>query len=627
MKSSHETTEWKAKTGRGVKIILLDSGVNTAHPELVRFDWNQGAQVVRTESGLQLGNQFADSLGHGTAIAAILKRLVPDAEIFPIKIFQEQLEVDVEHLIYALEHVVESLDGQIVHLSLGLTYGGEIARLRELCEELERRGTLIVSAFDNAGAISYPAAFAGVIGVDASFRCKGDYEYEFVAGQLVNLRAKGSHQRLAWVEPPYIFRGGASFAAPYVTAYLAKWIEAGVTDRTALFAALRAEATFVYEAQPQRPRTTLFPISRAVIYPFNKEMHSLVRFQDLLSFQLYAICDSKYSGQIGQPVSNILRGLPDTGQSIQNIDHLDWTGDFDTLILGHVGWFSQATGSDMLELFLQSALEHGKHVYCFDSLNAYRHLVAQAEAKGLKFECPVVTLDDLPANRFGKLRRIGKPVLGVFGTSSRQGKVTLQLGLRRRFLRDGYRVGQLGTEPSSLLYGMDEVYPMGYNSTVEISGYHALIVLNEMMSRIEDQDPDIILVGSQSGTVPYDFGNAGQYTFPALDLYLGTSPDAVILVVNLDDDIEYVRRTVQVLENLGHSQVVALAIFPLQKTVLPWAGIKMNPSDAQELEAYRAMYAQELGKAAYVLRSDAEVDELYERVVAFFAGEEEAVYA
>lgn len=41
-----------------------------------------------------------------------------------------------------------------------------------------------------------------------------------------------------------------------------------------------------------------------------------------------------------------------------------------------------------------------------------------------------------------------------------------------------YKIGFSGTEPSSLLFGADEVYPMGCESTVHVSGYDAITYIN-----------------------------------------------------------------------------------------------------------------------------------------------------
>jgi len=46
---------------------------------------------------------------------------------------------------------------------------------------------------------------------------------------------------------------------------------------------------------------------------------------------------------------------------------------------------------------------------------------------------------------FGKLYKNDIPILGIFGTRSKQGKWSLQMELRKRLLADGYVVGLLGT--------------------------------------------------------------------------------------------------------------------------------------------------------------------------------------
>ncbi|MGZ4107630.1 MAG: S8 family serine peptidase [Tumebacillaceae bacterium] len=619
MNNTVETqTDWKSKLGTGIRIVVMDSGVNVQHQDLQSYSFS-GLSIQQEEEGVfRVTEDIQDTLGHGTAVSAIIKKLVPQAEIFAVKVFQDELETNLDTLLYALEQV-EKVECHILHLSLGVTQGDDIPRLREICERLTAKGVIIVSAFDNDGAISYPAAFPNVIGVDASMICKTDYDYEFVESPIVNLRAKGSHQRLAWVEPKYIFRAGASFAAPYVSGYAAKLIESGVTEQAGILDELKQAAMKLYPNNTTPSHKSKFAINKAVVFPFNKEMHSIARFQDLLTFDLHAICDTKYSGQVGQPISKILRTSVPNDVTVENIDNLDWNDDFDTFVLGHVELLSEKIGVNFIEMILEKCIEHGKNVYCFDGLSRYEELVSQANERGIKIFYPQVDMSDVPVNRFGKLRKIGKPVLGVFGTSSRQGKFTLQMNLRRKFLRDGYGVGQLGTEPSALLYGFQEVYPMGYNSTVQVHSYQAVQVLNEMMGRIEDTNPDIILVGSQSGTVPYETGNLSRFTFPAIDFVLGTQPDAYILCANLEDEVAYVKRAVQVLENLGPGKVVGLAIFPLRKQVIPWAGVKMDLTDRVEIEDLKKALQDELGIEAYALNSDEELEALYQKCLDFYS--------
>lgn len=615
-----QISEWKQLQGEGIKIVVLDSGVNPHHPQMKDYAFDAGVSIIAEGDEYRTNEDFTDQIGHGTAVTSIIKRLVPQAEIYTIQVFRDQLEVRVDCLVRALEHVLTEVDCHIVHMSLGITHGGEVGPIRDLCKQLTDRGTIIVSAFDNDGAISYPAGFPNVIGVDSAQFCKGDYEYELVEGSVVNIRAKGSYQRLPWVQQPFIFLGGASFAAPYVSAYVAKIVESGVTDREQILSVLKQDAVKVYEDKRSRDEHgQLFPIQRAVLFPFNKEMHSIARYQDLLTFDVHGVYDTKYSGQVGQPISKLLRGEVEHDHTVQNFDTLDWSGDFDAVILGHVDLISQTIGSDMLERVVELCIEHRKNIYCFDGLEPYSELVQRAEAAGIQIFNPGIGQHDIPPNRFGKLRKVGKPILGIFGTSSRQGKFTLQLQLRRRLLRDGYTIGQLGTEPSALLYGFDAVYPMGYGSTVKVGGYQAVQVLNDMMGRIEDRDPDLIIVGSQSGTVPYDIGHLSQYSFPALDFLLGTSPDSYILCVNQEDDTAYIKRAVQVLENLGIGKVIGLVIFPLRKKVHPWASVKMEASESVLITEHKVKLQEEMGIPAFVLNSEDDMEALFETMIDFYS--------
>ena len=81
----------------------------------------------------------------------------------------------------------------------------------------------------------------------------------------------------------------------------------------------------------------------------------------------------------------------------------------------------------------RAALLRGKKVVAFDDLR-----IVETGLPMDKVYCPVVRKEHMPGNRFGKLYRCPKPVLGIFGTSSRQGKFTLQLYLRK----------ELGSVPS-----------------------------------------------------------------------------------------------------------------------------------------------------------------------------------
>ncbi|SQA14814.1 peptide maturation system protein [Streptobacillus moniliformis] len=170
-------------------------------------------------------------------------------------------------------------------------------------------------------------------------------------------------------------------------------------------------------------------------------------------------------------------------------------------------------------------------------------------------------------NTFGKLRCISKPILAVMGTSPKQGKYTLQLALRKVFLDKGYKVGQLGTEGTGFLFNFDEIYPTGYNSTVRINGNNSIYFINKLLSDIELKNPDIIILGTQSQTIHYNTGNLNCYTLKNIELILGSDPDGILLVINPTDTFEYIQRTIINLEVVYESKVIALVLFPINKTI------------------------------------------------------------
>ena len=149
------------------------------------------------------------------------------------------------------------------------------------------------------------------------------------------------------------------------------------------------------------------------------------------------------------------------------------------------------------------------------------------------------------------------------GTSNQQCKFTLQLLLRQELLRRGYIVGQMGTEPSSALFGLDETIHFGYSGTVQDSGEKFVENINFKMHCIDEKEPDLILAGNQAGTIARYAFNIAHLRIPELEFLLGVNPNIVVLCVNAYDDIAYIKRSIQAIESVIATKVVALAISPL----------------------------------------------------------------
>ncbi|MGV8146285.1 MAG: S8 family serine peptidase [Alkaliphilus sp.] len=598
-----------------VKIIVVDSGISVFQKE------ESNTQAFFYERG-QLTDSYEDNIGHGTAVYYILDRYA-DADITSMKLFEnEEMEVDEDDLIGLLSYINENMDFDILHLSMGLTYCERKSDLKEVCDRITRKGKCIVSAFSNEGLISYPAAFLNVIGVDISRMCKRIKDYEFVESSIVNIRAISAQQNLPWLRGAYKMVSGSSFAAPHITAKIAQLMKRGIKKSEEVLDALKKDAVKVYVKQPYIMQEKMQFAERVVIFPFNKEIHSILRYQHLLRFQIDQVLDLKYMRTIYKKVSEMMDAELVKDFTIQNLDALDWSSSFDTFIMGHVREINEVTNKDYRLKILQNCLKHGKNICSFDTLEDYTHLAKKMRESGLKVYNPEIKSIHVPKNRFGKLKAITAPVLGVFGTSSRQGKFTLQLKLRELFLKKGYMVGQLGTEPSSPLFGMDFVYPMGYDALVNVTEQEAITVLNDLISRIDDASPDIILVGAQSHTVPYAVYHLSLLPLTQHSFLLGSSPDATILCINIYDDIDYIKRSINYLESAVPSSVIGVVLSPVIRT-LDYSNLSRRTDlvEADELNNQRNWLSQHLKREIYILNEEKEIDSLVDACILFFLQE------
>lgn len=595
---------WKESTGVGVSIIVIDSGIDLKHQSISNYSFRGYSVGVSENRDYTICPGFKDEIGHGTAIVSIIKKLSPYSDITIIKAFDNDLNIEYEKLFFILDYIKNNMKCDILHLSLGINMCDNLNQFRTVCEDIKNQGTIIVSAYDNLGSISYPAAFSSVIGVDGSEDCKSEFDYEYVCDSKINIRGKAGSQRLAWLDGKYIINAGNSYAAAYITAIISKIIESNNKDN--LNKILKQYARKIHDNKSLLSDNLSFhpnEIKSAVIFPFNKELHTLLLNQDLLSFSIHSIYNVKYSGQINQFASKLLQTPLDNDFLIKNYQQINWEEDFDTVILGHVDVLDSKLNIDLKEHFLEKCRKYKKNIYSFDKI------ISNYES----IYFPEITEKNIIKNTFGKLQLINKPIIGIFGTSSFQGKFTLQLSLRRLFINNGYTVGQLGTEPQSLLFSFNEVYPMGYNSAVKVNGYNAINLLNQMMGKIEMSDPDVIIVGSQSGTIPYINNNLKFFTIPQIEFLLGTQPDRIVLCINIDEEIDYLKRTIQVIEGLSHGTVCCIAVFPFQKNYSFWNRMTTKKNTHDECKEYSSYIERMTNVPTYIQQY--EDDLIYSEII------------
>jgi hypothetical protein len=206
-----DRTDW----GKGVKVAVLDSGVDLTHSAL------KGADVV--EISMVEGSSAP---GHGTAVASIiagksesLKGVAPAASILSIRVLDEEGQGD---SFTVAEGIVEAVDrgADIVNLSLG----GESSSglLEQAVRYAQSKGVTIVAAVGNEGkaGVAFPARYEGVIGV-TSVDAKGTASSFSNYGEGVDLGAPGVGVYSAWADEGIVSFSGTSTASAFVSGALA----------------------------------------------------------------------------------------------------------------------------------------------------------------------------------------------------------------------------------------------------------------------------------------------------------------------------------------------------------------------------------------------------------------------
>ena len=218
-----DTARLDAATGKGVRVLLADSGVETDHPAL------RGAAVscwgVQWTPGVApcvVGECGGDAAGHGTAAAWILHQYAPEAELHSVRVLGPSLRGASELLLAALRWGVRQ-GYDIINCSFGTSCQDFLGDYKRLVDSAFCRNVWLVaasSAADFRGEEEYPAHFPTVLATDFA-RLEG-LALRRRRGRLVEFVAAGEGLRVPWRGGGYRTVSGSSFAAPHLAALAAR---------------------------------------------------------------------------------------------------------------------------------------------------------------------------------------------------------------------------------------------------------------------------------------------------------------------------------------------------------------------------------------------------------------------
>lgn len=240
----HETTydnmmpykDWaKGYNGYGVKVAVIDTGIDTEHPDLKV--WGGVSYVTGVTS-------YDDDNGHGTHVGGIIGAkkngigvigIAPESKLYAVKVLDKNGNGTVPAMTKGVEwSIANNMD--VINLSVGLTPDEigtpEYRALRTALANAVAAGITVVAASgnDSAPSINYPARFPDMIAV-GGVDDVNDLAYFSNWGAELSLAAPAflistyPMDKTDGDYKGYTYMWGTSMASPAVAGMAALWVQ------------------------------------------------------------------------------------------------------------------------------------------------------------------------------------------------------------------------------------------------------------------------------------------------------------------------------------------------------------------------------------------------------------------
>ena len=214
---------WGGSTGCGVRVAVIDSGIEADHPAL--DDAVRGGVIVEYDRRTKTQTRLVDDptprdlFGHGTACAGIIHALAPEAELYSVRVFSRDLSGKALQFAGGVRWAIDN-GMQVANLSLSTSLREYYALFHELADDAYFQGLVLVSAVNNIPTASYPSLYASVISV-AAHAGQGPFTYYYNPSPPVEFGAPGIDVEVPWVHKQTVTSTGNSFAAPHIAGIVA----------------------------------------------------------------------------------------------------------------------------------------------------------------------------------------------------------------------------------------------------------------------------------------------------------------------------------------------------------------------------------------------------------------------
>jgi subtilisin len=206
---------WGGSSGEGVRVCILDSGVERDHPLVGSLD---GAVAVAIQENGDLvveKDSEGDLCGHGTACAGIVRSLAPGCALFSVRVLGAGYTGSGPALLAGLRWAVEE-GFDVINMSLSTTKREFAATLHELADLAYFRRAMLVASAHNMPVESFPWRFASVVSVGSHEEAER-LAFFYNPTPPVEFFARGLDVDVAWLGGGRLRVTGNSFATPHMS--------------------------------------------------------------------------------------------------------------------------------------------------------------------------------------------------------------------------------------------------------------------------------------------------------------------------------------------------------------------------------------------------------------------------
>jgi subtilisin family serine protease len=205
--------------GSGVRIAVLDSGVEIGHPDFRGRQLDDDLVMDDEDFGQFAEGNGEDLYGHGTAVAGIIWKIAPEAGITSFRVLGPKLVGRTAQVWLAANEAIRR-GFEVVNCSFACGISGHLSLYKEWTDRALLKGIHVVAA-SHGEEPEWPAHFASVLGVGCSDAGTYGTDISYSAGRMVEFTAAADPD-VPWKDGTHRSMSGSSFAAAVMTGIVAR---------------------------------------------------------------------------------------------------------------------------------------------------------------------------------------------------------------------------------------------------------------------------------------------------------------------------------------------------------------------------------------------------------------------